>query len=136
MSSAVPRPKRAAPMRKAPCAPASVQARRQAATILEVLAGVRRPSEAAAWAELGIGKSRFHKQRGDWLQEALALLEPRCAGRPSKQEPLVAPSEVQALRERMQEAEARAAAAEVQTELALVLPHVIHRPALGKKRSS
>lgn len=109
----------------------SEHAKQRLRLFLKTLSGECSVGEACA--ELGIGESRFFKQRGDWLQEALALLEPRSAGRPPKQEPLVGPSEVQALRERMQEAEARAAAAEVQAELALVLPHVIHRPAPGKK---
>jgi hypothetical protein len=88
---------------------------------------------ADACNELGIVESRFYKQRGQWLQGALELLEPRSAGRPPKQEPLVAPAEVQALRQELQEFKARAAAAEVQVELAQALPHVIHRPGPGKK---
>lgn len=79
MSSAVPRPKRAAPMRKAPCAPASVQARRQAATILEVLAGVRRPSEAAAALETSVPRYYQLEQRA--LAGLLAACEPSPRGR-------------------------------------------------------
>ena len=71
-----------------------------------------------------------------WLQEALALLEPRSPGRPAKPEPPIEPSEVQSLRERVRELEARAAAVEVQAELARTLPHVLHRPQPGKKTKS
>jgi hypothetical protein len=39
----------------------------------------------AACEQLGIGESRFHAMRNQWLQEALELLEPRRTGRPPKQ---------------------------------------------------
>jgi hypothetical protein len=112
----------------------SRHAKRRMTWFLQTLAGERSVGEACA--ELGIGESRFFAQRGAWLQEALALLEPRSPGRPAKPEPPIPPTEVQSLRERVRELEARAAAVEVQAELARTLPHVLHRPRPGKKTKS
>lgn len=112
----------------------SKHAKQRLSWFLQTLAGERSAGEACA--ELGIGESRFFAQRAAWLQEALALLEPRSPGRPAKPEPPIEPSEVQALRERVRELEARAAAVEVQAELARTLPHVLHRPRPGKKTKS
>lgn len=100
---------------------------------LQTLAGER--SVVDACAALGICESRFFGQRAEWLQSALALLEPRSPGRPVKNEPATSPEEVDSLRQRVQELEARAAVAEVRGELARTLPHVIAycRPGAGKK---
>jgi hypothetical protein len=109
----------------------SEHAKRRLTLFLQTLSGECSVGEACA--ELGIGESRFFAQRGQWLQESLAMLEPRSAGRPTKPEPSVSTDEAQALRERVRELEARAAAVEVQSELARTLPHVIHRLRPGKK---
>jgi hypothetical protein len=90
-------------------------------------------SVGEACRRLGICESRFFEQRTAWLHESIALLEPRPPGRPRKQEPALSDAEVQALQQRLQELEARAAVAEVQTELARSLPHVVARAALPKK---
>jgi len=89
-------------------------------------------SVGEACAALGICESRFYEQRSAWMQESLALLEPRAAGRPAKPAPTISPEEVRGLRERVRELEARAAAAEVQAELARTLPHVMRRAAEKK----
>lgn len=109
----------------------STHAKRRMMWFLQTLAGERSAGEACE--ELGIGESRFFAQRAAWLQEALGLLEPRSPGRPAKPEPPRAPSEVQSLRERVRQLEARAAVVEVQAELARTLPYVLHRPPPGKK---
>lgn len=109
----------------------STHAKRRMMWFLQTLAGERSAGEACA--ELEIGESRFFAQRAGWLQEALGLLEPRSPGRPAKPEPPIEPSEVQALRERVRELEARAAVVEVQAELARTLPHLLHRLQPGKK---
>ena len=93
-------------------------------------------SVGEACRRLGICESRFFEQRTAWLHESIELLEPRAAGRPRKQEPALSEAEVQALKHRLQELEARAAVVEVQAELARSLPHVIARAALPKKTSS
>jgi hypothetical protein len=109
----------------------SEHAKQRLKLFLRTLSGECRVAEACA--ELGICESRFFDQRGEWLQQALALLEPRSPGRPPKPEPLLAPAEAELLRHRVQELEARAAAVEVQAELASVLPYVIQRSSTGKK---
>jgi hypothetical protein len=98
---------------------------------LQTLSGEYSVGEACL--ALGIHESRFYAQRGQWLQESLALLEPHSPGRPAKIELPPSPEETQVLRQRVQELEARSAAVEVQSELALTLPHVIARLQPGKK---
>jgi hypothetical protein len=109
----------------------SKHAKQRMTWFLETLAG--QCSVGKACAALGICESRFYDQRAAWLQASLALLEPRSAGRPSTPEPRVLPEEAQALRQRVRELEARAAAVEVQGELARTLPHVVARLRPGKK---
>ncbi len=120
----------------------------QGVGLVEPLSGSKRAKERMTWflqtlsgessvgeacAAMGIGESRFYEQRSAWLQDALSLLEPRSPGRPAKPEPEISPEEVQGLRQRVRELEARAAAAEVQAELAETLPHVVKHARLGKK---
>src|SRR6185437_11206452 len=68
MSSVEKTPRRTSVRRKTsasapPAAPGSVQARRQAAAILEVLAGVRRPSEAAQALETSLPRYYLLERR-------------------------------------------------------------------------
>jgi hypothetical protein len=120
----------------------------QGVGLVEPLAGSKHAKERMKWflqtlsgqssvveacAVLGIGESRFYDQRSEWLQDALTLLEPRSPGRPPKPEPPIMPEEVQGLRQRVRDLEARAAAVEVQAELAATLPHVVGYARLGKK---
>jgi hypothetical protein len=112
----------------------SKHAKQRMTWFLQTLTGECSVGEACA--ALGIGESRFFDQRGEWMQAALALLEPRSPGRPAKPEPTASPDEVQALRQRVQELEARAAAVEVQAELVRTLPHVIGRGRPGKKTTA
>jgi hypothetical protein len=86
--------------------------------------------------ELGICQSRFFEQRTEWLHESIGLLEPRVPGRPRKEQPSISTEEIQALRRRVQELEARAAAVEVQAELVRRLPHVVSRMRAPKKTPS
>jgi hypothetical protein len=103
-------------------------------TFLETLSGELSVDEACR--RLGICSSRFFEQRTAWLHDSIELLEPRPAGRPRKEEPTVSAEEAQGLRERVKELEARAAAVEVQAELARTLPHVLARAATLKKTSA
>jgi hypothetical protein len=87
-----------------------------------------------ACEQLGIGESRFHEQRTAWLHSSIEHLEPRAAGRPRKiSEPSAAELELQALRTRIRELEARAAAAEAQADLLRTLPRIAARVAAPKK---
>ena len=120
----------------------------QGVGLVDPLAGSKHAKERMKWflqtlngecgvgeacAAMGICESRFYDQRSEWLQAALSLLEPRSPGRPPKPEPMVLPEEAEALRQRVRELEARAAAVEVQAELTSTLPHVVGRARLGKK---
>ena len=110
--------------------PGSAHAKRRLTLFLETLSGHCRVQDACT--ELGIGQSRFFAQRAAWLQEALALLEPRLPGRPAKPVDEVSP-EVQVLRQRVGELEARSTALQAQAELAHLLPHLRRRVTPGKK---
>ena len=112
----------------------SEHAKQRMTCFLQTLNGQCSVGEACA--VLQIGPSRFFDQRSEWLQAALALLEPRSVGRPRKAEPTASPEEVQSLRQRVRELEARAAAVEVQGELARTLPHVVGQAWAGKKTAA
>lgn len=112
----------------------SEHAKQRLTCFLQTLAG--QCSVGAACAVLEIGESRFHDQRHAWLQAALALLEPHAPGRPPKLDSPVPPEEVRMLRQRVRDLEARAAAVEVQGELARSLPHLVGRAGPGKKTSA
>ena len=91
----------------------SKRAQERLRTFLETLGGTL-PIPAAC-ARLGLGESYFHELRHEWLQGALALLEPRPLGRPRRRvelEPLVAEisrleQEVAELREQLRATQAR-----------------------------
>ena len=85
---------------------------------------------ASTWAEqarpgqqLGIGESRFHALRNEWLQGSLELLEPRRMGRPPQAS---APAEfcrrLEAVEAENRELAEQLAVADVRRELAEALP--------------
>lgn len=112
----------------------SEHAKARLKAFLETLSGAVSVDDACR--ELGICQSRFFEQRTEWLHESIGLLEPRVPGRPRKTEPSISAEEVQSLRRRVQELEARAAAVEVQAELVRTLPHVMARASAPKKTPS
>lgn len=61
----------------------SERAKDRLRTFLETLSGTL-PIPAAC-ARLGLGESYFHELRGEWLQAALGLLEPKPLGRPRRE---------------------------------------------------
>jgi len=109
----------------------SEHAKRRMTLFLQTLSGQCSVPEACA--ELGIGQSRFFAQRSAWLQESLALLEPRSPGRPPKPESVPAGDDVRQLQERLRHLESRSAAVEVLAELASLLPNLMRRPRPVKK---
>jgi hypothetical protein len=109
----------------------SEHAKQRMTLFLQTLSGQCSVPEACA--QLGIGPSRFFAQRSAWLQQSLAILEPRSPGRPPKHESAPAGEDLRQLQERLRHLEARSAAVEVQAELASLLPHVVRRPRPGKK---
>ena len=100
----------------------SEMAKRRLATILKTMLGEVTVAEACS--ELGIGESRFHTLRNQWLQEALALLEPRRVGRPPKQEESDQTRQITQLEEAVKELEQQVDVAGVRREIAEILPHV------------
>jgi hypothetical protein len=111
----------------------STSAKQRLARMLQTLTGeVSIPAAAAA---LHVGRSRFCLQRRAMLQTALAELEPKTRGRPpdpvSRQEQRIAELEaaVQALKIDLR-------AAQIREELALVMPHVLHRRSARRKKNA
>ncbi|NLG44020.1 MAG: helix-turn-helix domain-containing protein [Phycisphaerae bacterium] len=101
----------------------SQRAKLRLALILEAMRGAISVGEACE--QLGIGESRFHALRNQWLQGALALLEPRRTGRrpreASSEELCRRLGEVEAENRELRE---QLAVADVRRELAEALPHV------------
>jgi hypothetical protein len=101
--------------------------------ILETLLGEARLGETCE--RLHMSAPRFQQLRAKVLIGALALLEPRRAGRPAK---VITDAEA-----RVEELEARLArlgleqqAAQVREEVALILPRVVHEPEPEKKTTA
>jgi hypothetical protein len=88
--------------------------------VLETLAGTCRVTEACA--RLNLSEQRFDQVRVEALQAALAALEPKPLGR-RPQDPPPADDELESLRARVAELEARLRVAAVRTEVAAILPH-------------
>lgn len=108
----------------------SGEARRRLRVILETVSGGKAVAEAAR--ELGVSESRFHEMRAEALRAALADLEPRVAGRPSRQED---PKD-RALAEKeaeLRELRFQLRAAQLREELAILMPHVL-KPRRGEKK--
>lgn len=61
----------------------SEHARQRMRLLLQCMLGEKTIPEACE--ELGICEARFHTLRQRWMQESLALLEPRRTGRPCKE---------------------------------------------------
>jgi hypothetical protein len=75
--------------------PGSSHAKQRMHWFLQTLSGQRTVPEACAALE--VGPSRFFAQRAAWLQEALALLEPRSPGRPPSTRPTPSATELTVL---------------------------------------
>lgn len=81
--------------------------------------------------ELGIGEPRFHAMRKEFLAEAVNLLEKRPAGRKpvgGEESP-----ELSRLRDENEKLRLELTAAQIQAEIAMVMPHVLKRPNPSKK---
>jgi transposase len=102
-------------------------------TILKTLQGEITVAEACQ--KLGVGESRFHALRNEWLQAALELLEPRPLGRPPQ---AVSPDAEQLarLQAENQDLKQQWRLAEVREELARVMPHVLQPPDSSCKKGN
>ncbi len=106
----------------------SERAKRRLSMILRTMLGEMTVAEACQ--QLGIGESRFHTLRNDWLQESLELLEPRRIGRPPKSDMAddsETGSRIAQLQNALQQAEQALEVVQVQHEIAAVVGSV--RPA-------
>jgi len=113
----------------------SEPAKQRLTVLLETLRGELPVPEACQ--RLGIGESRFHELRGEWLQEALELLEPRPLGRPPRSaDPAPLQARIRALESENQTLRQQLTAVEVRRELAEVLPHVVHTPQEAVKKGA
>lgn len=104
------------------------QVKKRLRVILEVLHGERTVQDACR--TLHISEALFHRLRHQALTAAAQGLTPGKPGRPRK-EPVVEPTEVERLREDNARLREALWAAEVREEIALTMPHVLHRR--GKK---
>jgi Helix-turn-helix domain len=98
--------------------------------VLETMAGQRRVSEACT--QLGISEQRFDELRAAALQAAVAALEPKPPGR-KPQSSTAEHVELELLRSRVTELEARLKVAAVRTEVAAILSHTA---AASEKKTS
>lgn len=107
-------------------------AQRRLEVLLSTLAGTMTIDQACR--ELGIGRSRFHALRAQFLQQAAGWLEPRSRGRrahvPDEREVRLGQ-----LRQQIARLKLDLYAAQVREELALVMPHVLKAPASARKKN-
>ncbi len=108
----------------------SDEAKARLTLFLEVLAGKRTVVEAALG--LGLGERQFHTLRNRCLQAALASLEPRLLGRPTRQQADV-DGRVASLEAQVQSLRLDLRAAQIREEIALAMPHLLHRRGRSKK---
>jgi hypothetical protein len=113
----------------------SAQAKERLRLILETMTGKRRVQEACQL--LAIGEQRFDQLRTELLQAALASLESKPTGRPSRPP---ADAEAEALRQQVAALQAELAASQVREEIAVILqpkesPNASATPSAEKKTS-
>jgi len=109
----------------------SERAKLRLQTMLQTLQGQMTVAEACG--VLGIGESRFHALRNQWLQEALDLLEPRPLGRPAQ---AVSPEQEEVARLEAENRDLRQQrhVAEVREQLARAMPRVLRPTGDGSKK--
>jgi hypothetical protein len=109
----------------------SPPARERLEVLLQTLSGAITIPQACAM--LGISRSRFHSLRGQFLQQATGLLEPRPRG-PRPDVPGPAELELRRLQQQVVQLKIDLKAAHIREEIALVMPHLLKRgDGAGKK---
>ena len=111
----------------------SAQARQRLNLMLQTLKGQVPIPQAAA--KLGVGRSYFCLQRQEMLQAALASLEPKPRGRPPL-EVSAEQEEIQRLQQQVQALKIDLKAAQIREELALLMPHVLTRNKIRRKKNA
>lgn len=109
----------------------SPRAKQRLAMIIKTMRGELTVPQACQ--ELGIGESRFHELRNQWLQEALQLLEPRRIGRPPKSAVAIQPQQVDQLQQQVEHLKRELVVSEVRREVGAVLPQLVRHPQPTKK---
>jgi hypothetical protein len=99
----------------------SERAKQRLVMILKTMHGETTVAEACN--ALGVCESRFHALRNQWLQEALALLEPRRVGRPPTRNESDETQQIAQLELAVEELEQQVKVADVRREIAHILPH-------------
>jgi hypothetical protein len=97
-------------------------AKQRLQTILETIAGSCRVQEACV--RLGISEPRFHQLRIQMLEAAMRSMEPGTPGRPPRAASF-SPEQLRELEDQLAQKEAELRAAQLRTEIALVLPQVV-----------
>jgi len=87
-----------------------------------------------ACEKLGIGETRFHAMRKQWLQESLQLLEPRRVGRRPAGSPVLEEGDVAQLERKVLELERELLVSDVRRQIEQTMPHLIKHPGKTKKR--
>jgi hypothetical protein len=126
--------RKSTPRRAAPLSPnASTEAKRRAAAILEVLAGLRLPAEAAS--ALGVSLPRFYLLEQQALTGLVQGCEPRPHGRTPTPERELAKLHKEVDRLKRESARQQALVRAAQRTIGLSLPEPARaKPAPGKKR--
>lgn len=86
-----------------------------------------------ACEELGIGESRFHAMRKQWLQESLQLLEPRPVGRRPGGSRRLDDEDANQLECRISDLERELVVSHVRRQIGEALPHLLKPSARAKK---
>jgi transposase-like protein len=111
----------------------SPSARQRLNLMLQTLKGDVPIPQAAA--KLGVGRSRFCLKRQEMLQAALASLEPKPRGRPPL-ETTPEQQEIERLQQQVQALKIDLKAAQIREELALLMPHVLIRNRMRRKKNA
>jgi transposase len=110
----------------------SEEARQRLKVIFQTLAGVFTVEEACE--VLNIQRSAFYKLRGQFIENAVQLLEPKTPGRKKK---LITPEQVenQRLRDENERLKFELKAQQLREEIGILMPHLLKgdRASAGKK---
>jgi hypothetical protein len=110
--------------------PGSKEARRRLKILLATLTGEKTVVEACS--ELGIGESRFHDLRNEFLNKGVEALDPRPLGRPPAPEPTELEKENLRLHRELSQLKLELQGSLIREEIALTMPHLL-KPSKGKK---
>jgi hypothetical protein len=111
--------------------PGSDEARARLKILLATLTGEK--SIPQACFELGIGESRFHELRNEFLARSVESLKPKPLGRPPDPGPSESEREILRLRRENEQLKLEVQASLIREEIAMVMPHLLKPKAQKKK---